>query len=421
MESFVGILVGVAAAGTILAVLSAIARRVLIICTPNQALIFSGRKRRMADGTQAGYRVVLGGRAVRVPLLERVDRMSLLSIPIDLQVTNAYSKGGIALKVHAIANVKLSSDPRVIGNAIERFLGRDPKEIAKVARESLEGHLRGVLANLTPEEVNEDRLKFATALVDEAENDFKKLGLQLDILKIQNVSDDAKYLASIGRARIALVLRDAEVAESSAKSEAEQREAEAKRAGEVSIQQAGTAVAQKENALRRVKAELEAQARSAEETAQQAAFQARAEAEQKLQTVRKKLEETRLTAEAVYPAQAEQQASAFRARGNAASIEADGQALADVLKLLTAVWAEAGPHAKDIFMIHNLEPIVRTVVERVKAMEVGEAHLIDGGDGSAIAQYVASYPAAVRSVLVEVGRTTGVDIIGLLSAGKEPR
>ena len=85
---------------------------------------------------------------MRIPLLERVDRMSLLSIPIDLKVANAYSKGGIPLRVHAIANVKVSSDPRVVGNAIERFLGRDPAEIARVAKESLEGHLRGVLANL---------------------------------------------------------------------------------------------------------------------------------------------------------------------------------------------------------------------------------------------------------------------------------
>lgn len=58
----------------------------------------------------------------------------------------------------------------------------------------------------------------------------------------------------------------------------------------------------------------------------------------------------------------------------------------------------AGPDAKDIFLIHNLEQILRTVVERVKEMEVGEAHLLDNGDGSALATYVASYPAAVWSV-----------------------
>jgi len=362
-----------------------------------------------------GYRVVLGGRSVRIPILERVDRMSLLSIPIDLRVANAYSKGGIPLRVHAIANVKVSSDPRVVGNAIERFLGRDPAEIARVAKESLEGHLRGVLANMTPEEVNEDRLKFATGLVDEAEGDFRKLGLTLDTLKIQDISDEANYLANIGRARIAMVLRDAEMAESLARSEASQGEASSRRAGEVANQQAGTVIAQKENELKTLKAQLEAKAKAAEETAIQSALQARAEAEQTLQAVRKKLEETRLQAEAVLPAQAAQQAAAFAARGEAATIEENGKALAEVLKLLTAAWASAGPEAKDIFLIHNLEQILRTVVERVKAMEVGETHLLDNGDGSSLATYVASYPAAVRSVLAEVSRTTGVDVVALLS------
>jgi flotillin len=418
LDSLAGIGAGVVAGALALGILSILARSILVICPPNQVVIFSGRKRKLADGSQVGYRVVLGGRSARIPLLERVDRMSLLSIPIDLKVANAYSKGGIPLKVHAIANVKVSSDPRVVGNAIERFLGRDPAEIARVAKESLEGHLRGVLANLTPEEVNEDRLKFATGLVDEAEGDFRKLGLTLDTLKIQNVSDEANYLASIGRARIAMVLRDAEMAESLARSEASQGEAASRRAGEVANQQAGTTIAQKENELKTLKAQLEARAKAAEETAVQAALQARAEAEQKLQAIRKKLEETRLTAEAVLPAQAAQQASAFAARGAAAPIEENGRALADVLKLLTTAWVSAGTDAKDIFLIQNLEQILRTVVERVKAVEVGETHLLDSGDGSSLATYVASYPSAVRSVLAEVSRTTGVDVVALLSPAR---
>ena len=418
LESLTGVLAGVVAGAVSLGVLSLLAKSILVICPPNQVVIFSGRKRKLADGSQVGYRVVLGGRSVRVPILERVDRMSLLSIPIDLKVANAYSKGGIPLRVHAIANVKISSDPRVVGNAIERFLGRDPMEIARVAKESLEGHLRGVLANLTPEEVNEDRLKFATGLVDEAEADFRKLGLTLDTLKIQNVSDEANYLANIGRARIAMVLRDAEMAESLARSEASQGEAVSRRTGEVANQQAATEIAKKENELKTLKAQLEAKAKAAEETAVQAALQARAEAEQKLQAIRRQLEETRLQAEEVLPAQAAQQAAALAARGAAATIEENGWALAEVLKLMTTAWASAGPDAKDIFLIHNLEQILRTVVERVKALEVGEAHLLDGGDGSALASYVASYPAAVRSVLAEVSRTTGVDVVALLSPAR---
>lgn len=97
--------------------LVAVVRQFLFICRPNEVLIFSGRKRQMADGSEVGYRLVFGGRTIRVPLLERVDAMDLSTIPLDLHVANAYSKGGIPLNLHAIANVKVSSDPQVIMNA----------------------------------------------------------------------------------------------------------------------------------------------------------------------------------------------------------------------------------------------------------------------------------------------------------------
>jgi flotillin len=358
---------------------------------------------------------VFGGRTVRVPLLERVDSMSLATIPLDLHVTNAYSKGGIPLNVHAISNVKVSSDPRVIMNAVERFLGRDPAEIKRVAKESLEGHLRGVLARLTPEEVNEDRLKFANTLLDEADEDLRKLGLQLDTLRVLNVYDDVKYLDSIGRERIANVLMVADIAESNAKSSAEQAEALANQSGKIAVEQAEARIAQKQNELRKIKAEFEARAKSEEELTVQFAAEARANAEQELQQLRQKLEQTRLMAEVVLPARAAQQAEGLRARGAAATIAENGEAMAEVLQMLTLTWQSAGQDARDVFLIQQLEQIVATVVARVNAVEIGEVNVVDPGDGSALAAVVAGYPAMVKQVLEELRATTGVDVIGTLS------
>ena len=122
-----------------------------------------------------------------------------------------YSKGGTPLNIQAIANVKVSTDAAVRNNAIERFLGRDTKEIVQVAKENLEGNLRSVLAQLTPEQVNEDRLRFAEQIADEVGEDLRRLGLQLDTLKIQSVFDDVDYLNSISRRRVAQIVRDAEI------------------------------------------------------------------------------------------------------------------------------------------------------------------------------------------------------------------
>jgi len=101
----------------------------------------------------------------------------------------------------------------VLDNAIERFLGVDRGRIMAIAKDTLEGNLRGVLATLTPEELNEDKIKFAQSLLAEAEDDLRRLGLELDTLKIQDVSDDVGYLDSIGRKQSAEVQKKALIAD----------------------------------------------------------------------------------------------------------------------------------------------------------------------------------------------------------------
>ncbi len=132
------------------------------------------------------------------------------------------------------------------------------------------------------------------------------------------------------------------------------------------------------------------------------------------------MEELRLQAEVVLPAQAAQAAAALRARGDAAYTEEAGRAQAQVLKLMTDAWLKAGDDARDIFLIQNLEQVLRTVVQRVSSLTVDEVTLLDGGDGEALPAYVSSYPAMVGDVLEELERSTGVDVVGILTrAGRE--
>ena len=392
-----------------------IMRKFLYISRPNEVLIFSGRNRRLADGSLVGWRVIFGGRAWRIPLIERVDRMDMTTIPIEVAVTQAYSKGGIPLSVRAIANVKISSDLSFINNAIERFLGKDRSQVHSVARETLEGTLRGVLATLTPEEVNENRLKFAETLADDVEADFEKLGLMLDTLKIQHVADDVQYLESIGRASIANVIKEAEIAESNAKNEANKKSADAKAAGEVARKDAERAIIQKRNDQRRITAELEAQAESELRRAKAAGEQARAEAEHELQQIRLELEQIRLQADVVIPADTERRARELIAKGEASPIQEDGKALAQVLQMLAKTWADAGPDARDIFLIQQIEQLMATIVRGLGALKVGEVNIIDPGDGSALPNYVAGFPATVTAILRSLKDSTGVDVAQLLS------
>jgi len=191
--------------------------KMLYICPPNEVLVFSGTHRQLGDRV-VGYRSIKGGRKVKLPLVEVVDRMDLTNMGINVEVRGAFSNGGIPLNVDGVANVKIPGEEPILGNAIERFLGKSREQIMMVAKETLEGNLRGVLAKLTPEQVNQDKIAFARQLMEEADQDLNRLGLVLDTLKIQNVSDDVGYLDSIGRIKGAEIRRDAIIAEANSQS-----------------------------------------------------------------------------------------------------------------------------------------------------------------------------------------------------------
>jgi flotillin len=389
-------------------------RKMLYVCAPNEILIFSGIDRTNTDGDRVGYRVLHGGRAFRIPILEKVDRMDMRLISVPMRVRNAYSEGGIPLTVEAVANIKVASDERFLTNAIERFLGHQTSDIARVGKETLEGHLRGVVATMTPEEVNEDRLKFASRLTEEAESDLQKLGLQLDTLKIQAVSDDRKYLDSIGRICIAEVLRSAEIAESDAIRDAQQAESEAESRGAVSERNAQAKAAELENGLRQYEAELDGVSKSAEVEAVAAAEAARATSEKELQEVRSELEQFRLQAELTLPAEAQRRVQELLAAGESAAISEHGSAMAKSMNFVAEAWKEAGDSAMDIMVIQNLETLFKSVTEAARKITVEQASLVDGGDGEAIARYAASYPATVRHLLEQVSKTLGVDVLSTL-------
>jgi flotillin len=413
----------VVALGSVIAltVFIAIVRQFLYICRPNEVLLFAGRKHRLPDGSEVGYKVVKRGWALRTPLLETISRMDMRLFMVEVSVSNAYSKGGIPLSVHAIANVKLSSDPTHIRNAVERFLGMSPEQIADVARQTLEGVLREVLAQLTPEEVNEDRLKFAESLKANAQDDFDKLGLELDVLKVQHVADEQQYLQNLGRARIAMMIRDAQNAENEANQKIAEEQAAARQRAESAQKKSEAAVLQKRNMLRGELAKMEAQAKSIENEAAIAAETARSAAEQELQRLRADLEKLRLECDVVLPAEAARLAQEARARGEAAPLVENGKAAALALQSVAAEWKAAGKSGREVYLLQQLRSFVEAAVARVAQTQVDELTIVDGGDGQAYAAFVANFPAAVARVMAETARAVGVDIRSLLGGREEVR
>jgi flotillin len=392
-------------------------RSLIVICLPNEMVVVTGRKRITTDGRQVGYRVLHGGRTLRIPIVEKVSRIDLTTIPIEVMVKNAYSKGGIPLVVQGIANVKVSAREPISYNAVERLLDKPFDEVMQIAKDTLEGNLRGVLATLTPEEVNEDRLKFAQRLIEEADEDLKKLGLELDTLKIQNVTDEVKYLDSIGRQKTAEILKVARVAEAQRSSEAEQTEAAARQAAQVAGLQADLKIAEETNRLRVRRAELEAEALARESEAKVAGEKARVVAEQALQQERITLEQRRLNADVLLPAQTEREAAEQRAKGVASTIAEDGRARLFVLEQMIKLYQGAGGEAERIFILNMLPDIVREITSSVEGMEIGKVTVIDSGDrGSGVANAASQLPAAVIKLTEQIEAATGINILSRLGA-----
>jgi flotillin len=400
-------IVGVVAVG---AVSTWFLKSFLCICKPNEIVVLAGRKHKTSQGREVGYRVLTGGRSLRIPVLETVQRMDATTIPIRIEVRKAYAKGGTPLNIHAIANVKISTDQALVGNAIERFLGCKREELARVAQETLEGYLRGIVATLTPEEINEDRLRFAEQVAGDVSQDLVQLGLQLDTLKLQSVSDDMDYLRSLGRKQIALILRDAEIAESNALTEAEQVEAQCEEYASVAQTQNQTIVLERENELRKLKAKLEQTAKSEEEITIAAAKEKKAKAEQILQALRADYERLRLSVDEVLPAEAQRQAAEYQARGQAASVEENARAAAIVNELLSDVWKDSGKQAAELFVLQQLDLILAEAGQIPKRIHLNQVNVIDNGNGHALASLMNVYPQIISEYLRSVEQILGVKI-----------
>jgi flotillin len=404
-----GSLIGIAIVAAF--VLFIVITKLMYICQPNEVLIFSGAKRRLADGRVMGYQIIKGGRRIRKPLVQVVDRMDLTNMPIELAVTGAYSKGGIPLNVHGIANVKIAGEQPMLDNAIERFLGVDRGHIMSVAKETLEGNLRGVLATLTPEEVNADKIKFAQSLLNEAEDDLRHIGLELDTLKIQDVSDEVNYLDSIGRKQSAEVLKKATIAEARNKSDAGCQQAQNRQQTEISRLDAQLGTLRADMARRITDAETKQVAMVAEAKGGVVAKLARAQAEVDVQRARVEQVRRQLQADVLEPARANKAAAEAQAKGDAANIVEQGRATAAAMQEIATSWRRVGDNARQVFLMQKVDQLMRIVMSAAGDLKVDRLTVLgSGGDG----QSGTALAGKLIGLSEQLKAATGVDVVSAL-------
>jgi flotillin len=394
-------------AGIAAVALLIVIKNVLYVAQPNEVLVLSGwYSSTTSAGKSVGYRFLKGGRAFRVPLFETVDRMDLTNIIIDLQVRQAYSKGGIPLTVQGVANIKIPGEEPLIHNALERFLGKSRAEIIEIARETLEGNLRGVLATLTPEQVNQDKEAFGARLTEEAEHDLSTIGLVLDTLKIQNVTDDVGYLDAIGRMRSAEVRRNAQIAEARAKAEAAEQKWRNTMEAELSKLDAGMEVASKDNDRRITDARTKGLAMVAEQEGQVHALIAQARAEISMQDARIEQVQFQLQADVIQPAEAQAERAVQDAKAQAAGLIEQGRATAGVLKNLATAYREGGASGREVLLMQKLVPMLNQVMSANGALRVDRLTIVGGGASGSSGSLASSLLQASE----QIKAATGVDL-----------
>jgi flotillin len=385
----------------------------MVICQPNEVVILAGRARKLADGSTVGYRVIRGGRGFKRPFVESVMRLPLTTRTVELHLSKVLCAGMIPVNIEGRANVKLAG--RVedgLESAVERFLGKDMEAVDKTSRQILEGSLRGVVAVVSPEEANAKRLDIAGQVLDRAREDLSRLGIVLDALQIQSISDDQGYLEAIGRKRTAEVTRDARIAEAEAEAEARQVAAEQMRIGREAEIVSEKAVIRRENELAVERADLAAVANEAEGRAAVSGEIARAEREIELEAKRAEVSAHREEADTVVPAQARQKALAMEAQGKASRILENGRAMSEAVELMQRQVASGA--SSDLFLIQML-PGLLDKVTRVMAdnLRVDKLTILDGGDGEGLPNYVKNLSKSAITMLEQVENATGIDVAKL--------
>src|SRR6266704_137809 len=192
---------------------------------PHEALVVYGFR---------GTRIIKGRGSVIFPMVENCRMLSLELMSFDVAPQqDLYTRQGVAVTVEAVAQIKVKSDPESIQTASEQFLTKGPAEREALIRLVMEGHLRGIIGQLTVEEIVKQPEMVADRMRATCADDMNKMGLEVISFTIKEVRDKNDYIANMGRPDIARIKMQADIAAAEAERDTAIKRAEAVRAAAV--------------------------------------------------------------------------------------------------------------------------------------------------------------------------------------------
>ncbi len=390
---------------------------------PHEALVVYGFR---------GTRIIKGRGSVILPMVENCRLLSLELMSFDVAPQqDLYTKQGVAVTVEAVAQIKVKSDPESIHTASEQFLTKTPQEREGLIRLVLEGHLRGIIGQLTVEEIVKQPEMVGERMRSTCADDMNKMGLEVISFTIKEVRDKNEYISNMGRPDVARIKRDADVAAAEAERDTAIKRAEAMRAAAVAKAQADKERVLAETLSQAAQAEatrdLEVKKANYLETVQKQkasadkayeiqtnVMQQQVIAEQvKIQRIEKESQiavqdaeiqrrERELIATVLKPAEverkrietlaeAEKQKLIFEADGRAASTRATGQAEAEIIFKKGEAEAKAMNVKAEAFQEYNqaavVDKLLTNMPEIVRALaaplaNIDKITIVSTGDGA---------------------------------------
>jgi len=395
---------------------------------PHEALIVYGFR---------GTRIVQGSGTIIFPMVESCRELSLELMSFDVAPQqDLYTVQGVAVTVEAVAQIKVKSDPESIRTAAEQFLTKTPDQREGLIRLVMEGHLRGIIGQLTVEQIVKEPEMVADRMRSTCADDMNKMGLEVVSFTIKEVRDKNEYISNMGRPDVARIKRDADVAAAEADRDTAIKRAEAQRASAIAKAQADQervaaetsslakqAEAQRDLDIKRANflettKKAQAQADKAYEIEtnimqQQVATeavrvqQAEREAQVKVQEAEIARREKELIATVLKPAEierqrietlaeAEKQRLIVDAEGHASSIRAQGEAEAEIIFKKGEAEAKAMNVKAEAFQEYNQAAVVdrlftglQDIVKAISAplANVDKITIVSTGNGDASGMY----------------------------------
>ncbi|MDO5628212.1 MAG: SPFH domain-containing protein [Mobilicoccus sp.] len=420
-----------------------VVKRWVKVAGADEALVISGRRQAADDGGgESNVTVVVNGRAVVNPVMQRAEVISLRSRQVSM-TAEAQSKDNITLNVEAVALVKIGSRNDLVRRAAERFASQD-RAIEVFTTEQLEGALRGVVAKLDVSELMRDRKKFSDEIAADMSTDLEEQGLLLDSFQIKGITDAVGYISSLGVPQIQAKREQAEVAEANTNRAIRKRQIEVdeenlteETAFSSNKERANAAIGQER--ARAEQAEALANAQEEQAVLKQAASnrearldadvrrvadaekyrreqEAEAAAIERIRSAQADRDVAEREAEArVLAARSEADARLLRARADADAIRLEGEARAEAIR----AEAEALELNRDALLAQKALDVLPEVMAKFAEgyASIEGLTIIGGGEGGGASTHLAGEQGrALASSFESIKAVTGIDLSALLQA-----